>query len=93
MQVKQCGIYKISCRDCNHVYIGETFRSLKIRLNEPQSHINRELGKSSIADHITKLKTRHKINFEQASVICSQPNNTKRKISEALLIKAHTGRE
>ena len=74
--------------DCNHVYIGETFRALRIRLNEHQSHINRELGKSSIADHATT--TRHNVNFEHASVICLQPNTTKRKISEALLIKAHT---
>ena len=50
--------------------------------------INRELGKSSIADHVTT--TRHNVNFEHASVICLQPNTTKRKISEALLIKAHT---
>ena len=34
--------------------------------------------------------TWHNVNFEHASVICLQPNTTKRKISEALLIKAHT---
>ena len=43
--------YKLIVIKTNHVYIGETFRALRIRLNEHQSHINQELGKSSIADH------------------------------------------
>ena len=47
-----------------HVYLGETFRSLKLRLNENQSHIKKELGESSIADHVTT--TRYKVNFEKS---------------------------
>ena len=73
---------------CICTYIGETGRSLKMRINEHLMHTKGPLGKSSIADHKTKIG--HDVDFQSASVIHPQPNLIKRKIAEALLIKSHT---
>lgn len=47
------GIYKVSCNECQDVYIGQTRRKLKTRFKEHLSHIkyNRPL-KSSVAAHV-----------------------------------------
>jgi len=50
---ERSGVYKIECRDCNGVYIGETSRQMKIRVAE---HLDawkkRREGESAFADHL-----------------------------------------
>lgn len=47
------GIYKISCEDCEKIYIGQTKRNIKTRFKEHCSHIkyNRP-QKSAVASHV-----------------------------------------
>ena len=34
-------VFKISCKDCDATYVGQTGRQLKTRISEYRSHINR----------------------------------------------------
>ncbi len=78
------GVYEISCRDCNQKYIGETFRSVKVRSKEHRSYVGKT-NDSAISQHVEK--TGHHVNFEEAHLVYTQNNLIKRKIAEALLIK------
>jgi hypothetical protein len=79
------GVYKIRCRDCNLVYIGETSRSLKLRVHEHRSLINKP-DRSAIAKHSSD--TNHTIDFENARVTMSESHDLKRKYAEAILINS-----
>ena len=66
---KMCeGVYSITCKNCNATYIGETKRTLGIRVKEhkedtekasvsrpyTRSNIEKEMHKSAITDHMTQ---------------------------------------
>jgi hypothetical protein len=78
------GVYQISCHDCDRKYVGETFRSIKIRAKEHFSYIGKT-GGSAISQHVEQ--TAHRVNFEETRMVYSQSNLIKRKIAEALIIK------
>lgn len=49
----KCGIYSISCGDCDGVYYGQTKRSIGRRFKEHLSYIKKnECNKSAIAEHV-----------------------------------------
>jgi len=77
-------VYEILCNDCNLKYIGETFRSIKVRAKEHQSYIGKT-NSSAASQHVEK--TGHRFNFNEAHLIYTENNSIKRKIAEALLIK------
>jgi hypothetical protein len=61
------GVYSIPC-SCGKVYIGETGRSMKIRLKEHNVDIKwNRTHKSSLAEH--SLKTSHLVCLENAKII------------------------
>ena len=43
--INRCGVYKISCNDCNKYYIGQCGRTIKERLKEHQTRTNSALGR------------------------------------------------
>ena len=64
---KQTGVvYKIPCKECPEVYVGETKRTLKVRLSEHRQAVKRGDPKNGIAVHVQK--TIHCINWEGATV-------------------------
>ena len=63
---KQTGVvYKIPCKECPEVYVGETKRTLKVRLSEHRQAVKRGDPKNGIAVHVQK--TNHCINWEGAT--------------------------
>ena len=64
---KQTGVvYEIPCKDCPEVYVGETKRTLKVRLSEHRQAVKRGDPKNGIAVHVQK--TNHCINWEGTTV-------------------------
>ncbi|MDA8010421.1 MAG: reverse transcriptase domain-containing protein, partial [Alphaproteobacteria bacterium] len=64
---KQTGVvYEIPCKDCPEVYVGETKRTLKVRLSEHKQAVKRGDPKNGIAVHVHK--TNHCINWDGATV-------------------------
>ena len=76
-------IYRIPCKNCDFVYIGETGRSLEKRLAEHKDNVNKntkqqytratrkasqtEINKSAITDHINQHK--HLPDWEKTKVL------------------------
>jgi hypothetical protein len=76
-QPKRC-VYSIPC-DCGRCYIGETSRSLEVRIKE---HLTQGLlEKSKLAQHA--YGEGHKICWKEAKVLQIEPNTTYRKYKES----------
>jgi len=60
---KRGAVYKIKCCDCQATYIGETGRSLNIRLTEHKRATRNGGINNHIADH---LKTNHRFDWDSA---------------------------
>ena len=81
------GVYRIKCKECSKVYIGETGRSFKLRIVEHKNNCKHYItGKSAITDHTATKK--HAIDFDSACVIYPENNSAKCKLAEALYIKS-----
>ena len=79
-------IYHIPCQDCDKSYIGETGRTLKVRLTEHKRYCrNGETNRSGVSQHT--LIDNHRIDWEKSTVIAKEPNYYKRRIKEALFIR------
>ena len=65
-------VYKIKCRDCAAVYIGQTSRSLKTRIKEHNHAIAKLDRNSLLAQHY--LQTKHNIDLDDVQIIdrCEQ---------------------
>ena len=86
-QLQQKGVYIIKC-SCGEQYIGETGRSMRIRLKEHSADILRERTRSSaLVEHAGK--TNHHICLENTKVIANEKHYFKRKVREALEIIKH----
>jgi len=84
----ECGIYKLTCNECNACYIGETKRDFKTRLKEHEADIrhNRILT-SAVALHYTEFPDRS-INKNKSSLIELEARNFQRKYKESLYIRS-----
>ena len=64
---KQTGVvYEVPCKDCPEGYVGETKRTLKVRMSEHRQAVRRGDPKNSIA--VNFQKTNHCINWDGATV-------------------------
>ena len=89
------GIYKVTCGDCDMIYIGQTKRRLKTRLNE---HLNlytkpalAQIKKglqphflSAVTEHI--ITQGHNINAEDATIIRHITRQSKLDVAEIIEI-------
>ena len=79
-------VYKISYKDCDASYVGQTSRLLKIRVAEHRCHINRNtIQHSMITDH--RINYNHNFDWDGARVLDSEPFRFRREISEMIHIK------
>ena len=77
----KCGtVYQIHCEKCNKEYVGETARSLEIRVREHQS-------RSSSAIHEHCRLEGHSVDPNKTKVLSTEVNTFKRRIKEAIQIK------
>jgi hypothetical protein len=86
VQDTSVGVYRLPCKDCNLSYIGETGKSMRIRMKQHESNCrnseNRDISSAVVVHH----KLGHSIDFENACVIYPESHMTKRKIAESFLI-------
>ncbi|UYV76510.1 hypothetical protein LAZ67_14000870 [Cordylochernes scorpioides] len=77
-------IYSIKCNDCDSVYVGETGRYIKDRMQEHDRNIRHNDPKSLIVQHISQ--TGHSFNTtDPRSHYSNIPHKHKRLVVEALL--------
>jgi hypothetical protein len=85
--LKTPGVYRIPC-ECCRVYIGQSGRSVDIRLMEHQRHIRLEHpGKSAVAEH--SIHHGHRIQFHNASILTTKTRYMDRIVREAIGIEFH----
>lgn len=85
-------MYKINC-ECQAEYIGQTMRSLYTRLNEHKSDLKKiqdENNKNHNRLALHAQKTKHKIDFENVSVLHFENNWNKRVTAESMAMIAKT---
>ncbi|OXA56044.1 hypothetical protein Fcan01_09800 [Folsomia candida] len=81
------GIYKIKCKQCPQVYIGESERNINKRLEEHESHIrNNRTNLSAVAQHMAD-NPGHEIDKASFGLLERETRYFHRKIKESLYIK------
>ena len=76
-------VYKLNCSDCGSSYIGETCRTLSVRLAEHQKD-----SKSAVFEHCAE--NGHTVDWGNASVLnVWEDKFYRRKYMEAIQIKRH----
>jgi hypothetical protein len=81
------GVYRIPC-DCGRVYIGQTGRSMDIRLKEDQRHIRLENpDKSDVAEH--SIDQGHRIQFHNSSILATKTRYMDSIVRQAIEIVLH----
>ena len=78
-------VYQIPCNDCDHVYTGESKRTLKIRMAEHRRAVQKSDHNNGIAVHVAK--SHHSIDWEKARVVQSVQGYWERRTMEAIEIK------
>ncbi|XP_071653431.1 uncharacterized protein [Temnothorax longispinosus] len=79
-------VYKISCRECDATYVGQTKRQLKTRISEHRSHINRITSTQSVVtEHRQNLD--HDFDWENVEILDKEKYLSRRLISEMIHIK------
>ena len=76
-----CVVYKIKCRDCSAVYIGQTARALKTKIRENSQGIARSDKDSLLVEH--HLQTQHNIDLDNVQIIDRSEQWSQRLILEA----------
>ena len=78
------GVYKIPCRDCNHVYIGETGRDLDTRIKEHKYAC--KVGNNNNAIFVHSYNNNHVIDWTSSQMLYNCSNFKKRRIVESVCI-------
>jgi len=79
-------VYKLSCKECDATYVGQTGRTLKIRISEHRNHINRNtITQSVIIEH--RLNFFHEFDWDSVEILDRERFLTKRLISKMIYIK------
>jgi len=79
-------VYKLSCKNCDATYVGQTGRTLKTRISEHRNHINRNTtSQSVITEH--RINFSHEFNWDNVEILDKERFLSKRLISEMIYIK------
>lgn len=79
-------VYKISCKDCNATYVGQTKRKLKTRINEHRADIKKSSRTPSVIT-AHRLDYNHEFNWDKVEVLDREPVLHKRLTAEMIHIK------
>ena len=77
-------VYKVDCTSCDQSYVGETGRTLKVRIKEHERAVRVSDTTNGIAVHSNNFE--HQIDWKSAKVIHHEPHYYKRKVVESLNI-------
>ena len=78
---KMKGIYKITCNECEHIYIGKTTRDFITRFEEhTRAYKQGKINISNVADHL--LKHKHTITNIEKNMSILEINNNKQKLDQ-----------
>ena len=81
--LQKCGIvYQITCPQCQHMYMGETGRTLSARMKDHTSHNTQP---TAVRDHCREHG--HIISKNNVEVLAREEGWFKRKVREAIKIK------
>jgi hypothetical protein len=87
MGLKTLGVYRVPC-ECGLVYIGQTGRSIAIRIKEQQRNIRLiQLGKSALAEH--GFNHSHRILLQDTEILSTKTGYLDRLITEATEVYLH----
>ena len=63
------GVYRLPCKDCDLAYIGESGKSLTIRMKQHESNCMNHSNPSVVVNH---HELGHSIDFANSCVICPE---------------------
>jgi len=76
-------VYKIFCKNCEVIYVGQTKRQLKTVVKEHKNNIKQDPSKHSvISEHI--IKYNHSFDWENTKILDCEPKFYKRIVSEMI---------
>jgi len=78
-------VYKLNCKDCDKVYIGQTKRHLGTRIKEHFNNIKSTSNCSVVTNH--RLAYNHEFEWDRPNILHKERNRKKREIAEMFLIK------
>jgi len=79
-------VYKLSCKNCDAIYVGQTKRKLNTRITEHKNDINKKTGKHSmITEH--NLNKNHEFDWDP-EILDREKYYYRRLISETINIKS-----
>ena len=81
-------MYKVNCKDCNHVYIGETGRDLAVRMKEHRRAFISANENNGMFRH--SAASSHAIDFDSSQIIYQASDLKIRRVVEAAYISAHS---
>ena len=74
-------VYRINCKECNKVYVGQTSRALKTRIKEhTKTFFNLDRNSQLVQHH---LQTQHDFDFDGVEIIDRESQWNKRLVLEA----------
>lgn len=79
-------VYRIDCRDCDSVYVGQTKRALETRLKEHRANIKLDRDKYN-AVSLHRMNNNHDMKWDSPKILDFEHNKFKRDISEMVHIK------
>ena len=78
-------VYKLQCKDCDKIYIGQTSQHLKNRISGHKSDCEHNKDRCMLAVHVNDNK--HVINYDEVKIVATEANYTKRLFLEMFYIK------
>jgi len=78
-------VYKLNCKDCDKVYIGQTKRHMGTRIKEHLNNIKSTSNHSVVTNH--RLSYNHDFEWDKPNILHKEKNRKKREIAEMFLIK------
>ena len=83
--LKKGVVYEVPCADCDYVYVGETGRSLEMRLKEHKYTVKNNDTNNGVTIHAWD-NDQH-VNWDAAKVVAVEHHFTMRKVLESLHVR------